>query len=409
MKKLGVLDRYLLKDLVLTTLFCQLILCVLVSIVFAMKAVSSGYSLGIVIPWLGDSLLYSMYFTTPMSVMAGCSLSYGKFVADREFTAAVASGISPSRLFLPMTILIIPILMLMMFTQSTLLPELQHRKQDISRFFVKQLENIGDGRKGQIPLDGEGGVIYWEEIRNGTDLKVVYIEKQLSVKGGAAVPSKSSKDDTPPTKINAKRAKLSVDDSAGLIRLTLRDVSVVFPVNSSATGQRDFHDWDHESIEFDQFNVDFPISSRNRRLNDLPTSELVDRLVEIEGEVGEIDRSLATLASIEEKRKEESRKAGLIRAIRRGETEIWRRRAMALAVLTFAMIGAPLALLLRTPQKLVPFFFSLLAILGVFYPLTYGGVQLSRATGAPAWITVLSGNYILLAMAIGMILRLRAR
>ncbi len=409
MKKLGVLDRYLLKDLVLTTLFCQLILCVLVSIVFAMKAVSSGYSLGIVIPWLGDSLLYSMYFTTPMSVMAGCSLSYGKFVADREFTAAVASGISPSRLFLPMTILIIPILLLMMFTQSTLLPELQHRKQDISRFFVKQLENIGDGRKGQIPLDGEGGVIYWEEIRNGTDLKVVYIEKQLSVKGGAAVPSKSSKDDTPPTKINAKRAKLSVDDSAGLIRLTLRDVSVVFPVNSSATGQRDFLDWDHESIEFDQFNVDFPISSRNRRLNDLPTAELADRLVEIEGEVGEIDRSLATLASIEEKKKEESRKAGLIRAIRRGETEIWRRRAMALAVLTFAMIGAPLALLLRTPQKLVPFFFSLLAILGVFYPLTYGGVQLSRATGAPAWITVLSGNYILLAMAVGMILRLRAR
>ena len=409
MKKLGVLDRYLLKDLVLTTLFCQLILCVLVSIVFAMKAVSSGYSLGIVIPWLGDSLLYSMYFTTPMSVMAGCSLSYGKFVADREFTAAVASGISPSRLFLPMTILIIPILLLMMFTQSTLLPELQHRKQDISRFFVKQLENIGDGRKGQIPLDGEGGVIYWEEIRNGTDLKVVYIEKQLSVKGGAAVPSKSSKDDTPPTKINAKRAKLSVDDSAGLIRLTLRDVSVVFPVNSSATGQRDFLDWDHESIEFDQFNVDFPISSRNRRLNDLPTAELADRLVEIEDEVGEIDRSLATLASIEEKKKEESRKAGLIRAIRRGETEIWRRRAMALAVLTFAMIGAPLALLLRTPQKLVPFFFSLLAILGVFYPLTYGGVQLSRATGAPAWITVLSGNYILLAMAVGMILRLRAR
>lgn len=183
----------------------------------------------------------------------------------------------------------------------------------------------------------------------------------------------------------------------------------MFPVNSSATGQRDFLDWDHESIEFDQFNVDFPISSRNRRLNDLPTAELADRLVEIEGEVGEIDRSLATLASIEEKKKEESRKAGLIRAIRRGETEIWRRRAMALAVLTFAMIGAPLALLLRTPQKLVPFFFSLLAILGVFYPLTYGGVQLSRATGAPAWITVLSGNYILLAMAVGMILRLRAR
>ena len=409
MKKLGVLDRYLLKDLVLSTLFCQLILCVLVSIVFAMKAVSSGYSLGIVIPWLGDSLLYSMYFTTPMSVMAGCSLSYGKFVADREFTAAVASGISPSRLFLPMSILIIPILALMMVTQSTLLPELQHRKQDISRFFVKQLENIGDGRKGQIPLDGEGGVIYWEEIRNGTDLRVVFIEKQLNVKGGAAVPDTSSSNETPPTKINAKRAKLSVDDEAGLIRLTLRDVSVVFPVNSSPTGQRDFLDWDHESIEFDQFNIDFPISSRDRRLNDLPTSELANRLVEIKNEIRELGVSITSLSDLEKKKEKETRQTQLIRSVRRGETEIWRRRAMALAVLTFALIGSPLALLLRTPQKLVPFFFSLLAVLGVFYPLTYGGVQLSRATGAPAWLTVLSGNYVLLGMAIIMIVRLRMR
>ena len=354
MKKLGVLDRYLLKDLVLSTFFCQLILCVLVSIVFAMKAVSSGYSLGIVIPWLGDSLLYSMYFTTPMSVMAGCSLSYGKFVADREFTAAVASGISPSRLFLPMTILIIPILALMMVTQSTLLPELQHRKQDISRFFVKQLENIGDGRKGQIPLDGQGGVIYWEEIRNGTDLRVVFIEKQLNVKGGAAVPDNSPSDEIPPTKINAKRAKLSVDDEAGLIRLTLRDVSVVFPVNSSPTGQRDFLDWDHESIEFDQFNIDFPISSRDRRLNDLPTSELSDRINEIKREIRDLGDSIAALNDPDEKKEKETRQAQLIRSVRRGETEIWRRRAMALAVLTFALIGSPLALLLRTPQKLVP-------------------------------------------------------
>lgn len=409
MKKLGVLDRYLLKDLVLSTFFCQLILCVLVSIVFAMKAVSSGYSLGIVIPWLGDSLLYSMYFTTPMSVMAGCSLSYGKFVADREFTAAVASGISPSRLFLPMTILIIPILALMMVTQSTLLPELQHRKQDISRFFVKQLENIGDGRKGQIPLDGQGGVIYWEEIRNGTDLRVVFIEKQLNVKGGAAVPDNSPSDEIPPTKINAKRAKLSVDDEAGLIRLTLRDVSVVFPVNSSPTGQRDFLDWDHESIEFDQFNIDFPISSRDRRLNDLPTSELSDRINEIKREIRDLGDSIAALNDPDEKKEKETRQAQLIRSVRRGETEIWRRRAMALAVLTFALIGSPLALLLRTPQKLVPFFFSLLAVLGVFYPLTYGGVQLSRATEAPAWITVLSGNYVLLGMAIVMIAKLRMR
>jgi len=297
----------------------------------------------------------------------------------------------------------------MMVTQSTLLPELQHRKQDISRFFVKQLENIGDGKKGQIPLDDQGGVIYWEEIRNGTDLKVVFIEKQLNVMSGGAVANTSATDETPPTKINARRAKLSVDEDQGLIRLTLRDVSVVFPVNSSPTGQKEFLDWDHETIEFDQFNVDFPVSSRNRRLNDLPTSELSDRVSVYKTEVADIESSLHSLPTAEEKKQKEQRQSQLIRAIRRGETEIWRRRAMALAVLSFALIGSPLALLLRTPQKLVPFFFSLLAVLAIFYPLTYGGVQLSRATGAPAWLTVLSGNYLLLGLAFGMLLRLRLR
>ena len=409
MKKFGVLDRYLLKDLTVSSIFCQMVLSILVSIVFSMKAVSSGYSLGIVIPWLGDSLLYSLYFTVPLSVMAGCTLSYGRFVADREYTASVASGISPIRLFLPMFLLVAPVMLGLLLTQSTLLPELQHRKQDLSRFFIKQLENIGDGRKGQIPLDEQGGVIYWEEIRKGTDMSMVYIEKQLDAQGGSAIPSLADIDEKPPTTILADRAKLSIAENKAVIRLTLRDVQVMYPVNRSEDGTRDLLNWDHEKINFDQFNVDFPINSSKRRQNYLPTADLISLMDGKKSELDTVEAMLNVPSDPDTKRALQSEKKALTRSLRRGDTEIWRRRAMALAVLSFALLGSPLALLLRTNQRLVPFFFAVLAVLAVFYPLTYGGIQLSRATGAPAWITVLSGNYALILVSLGLIFRLRLR
>jgi len=177
----GELDRYLFRELLLNFIFSLLFLCLLVGIVFSMKAVDSGYSLKIIFPWLLDSLLYSMYFTAPISILVSCTLSYGRFVADREFTAAVASGISPIRLFFPMACLAFPLALVLMLTQSTILPELQHRKEDIGRFLVKQLENLGNGKMGQLRLDNHGGIVHWKEIRDGRDLTDVFIQKQMNI------------------------------------------------------------------------------------------------------------------------------------------------------------------------------------------------------------------------------------
>ena len=158
----GALDRYLLKELLLNFFFSLTFLSLLVGIVFSMKAVDSGYSIRIILPWIFDSLLYSLYFTTPISILVACTLSYGRFVADLEFTASVASGISPLRLFIPVAMLSLPVAMVLMLTQSTILPELQHRKEDIGRFLVKQLENLGNGKNGQLRLDNHGGIVHWK-------------------------------------------------------------------------------------------------------------------------------------------------------------------------------------------------------------------------------------------------------
>lgn len=412
LRQLGTLDRYLLKELLLNFFYSLMFMSLLVSIVSAMKAVHSGYSIGIVLPWLRDSLLYSLYFTTPISILIACTLVYGRFVADREFMATLASGISPFRLFLPMATLAVPVGALMLLTQSTILPELQHRKQDLGRFLVKQLENLGEGKMGQLRLDDQGGVVHWYEIRGGRDLSEVYIEKQLSIGsdssgGTGAVATIGELEQIPATKILAKRAQLTVDDEAEVIRLTLIGVDMKFPVSEVAPENRDFLDWRFETILFDQFNIDFPINSVKRRLNDLPTTELKAKIAEnLEtARLKELEIAEAEDPAIIEPARLAMAKA--LRTARRGDTEIWRRRAMALAVLTFSLLGFPIALLTRTTQKLVPFFFGILAVMALFFPLTYGGIQFTRATGVPAWTTVMSGNYVLAAIALYLLSRLR--
>ena len=300
----------------------------------------------------------------------------------------------------------------MLLTQSTILPELQHRKQDIGRFLIKQLENLGEGKMGQLRIDDQGGVVHWGEIRGGRDLTEVYIEKQLSIGSSPsgvarAVSTMEDMGKTPATKILARRAQLTVDDEADVIRLVLNGVDMKFPVSDVPAENRDFLDWRFETVLFDQFNVDFPINSVKRRLNDLPTSELKVKISE-HLEMARL-RELE-IASAEDPLTVEPARAAMneaLRTARRGETEIWRRRAMALAVLTFSMLGFPIALLLNTTQKLVPFFFGILAVMALFFPLTYGGIQVSRATGLPAWATVMSGNYVITVISLGLLLKLR--
>ncbi len=411
----GALDRYLLKELLLNFFFSLTFLSLLVGIVFAMKAVDSGYSIRIILPWIFDSLLYSLYFTTPISILVACTLSYGRFVADLEFTASVASGISPLRLFIPVALLALPVALVLMLTQSTILPELQHRKEDIGRFLVKQLENLGNGKNGQLRLDNHGGIVHWKEIRDGKNLTEVYIEKQMRLGSGsggvagavATVPR--DRGDAPGTKITAERAQLSVDDESDMIRLTLSGVEVSFPTSEVKSANRDFLDWRHEKIALDRFNIDFPINTEARRLNDLPTSRMQVLLAELREKETDIRNQLEDSSDPALVSANTLTLKNTVKNIRKGETEIWRRRAMALAVISFSLLGFPLSLLLKRTQKLIPFFYGMMMVMALFFPLTYGGIQFSRATGAPASITVMSGNYALFLISMLMLYKVRTR
>lgn len=406
------LYRYILRELLVSFGISLLVLSLLIAVVFAMKALQGGYTLNIVFPWLYDSILYSLYFTVPMALMVATTLGYGRFVSDGEFFAATASGIAPGVLIRPLLLMTLPMGLFMIFTQDSMLPDLQHRQSNIGRFLIKQLEHLGDGRKGQLALDQQGGLVYWDEIRDGSSLHGVCIKKRLPL-GLFSWSTESTKTpaearpnvglDVPRTVIVAKNARLSVDDNAEVIHLTLNNVDVKFPVDIESRGRS--RAYREDSIRFDSFTLDFPINENSRRDKDLPTHLLKEKKAHYIARK-EMLLEEARLAEGEEARKKaESDARANQRRARMADAEIWRRVALSSSIFTFALVGFPLVLLLRTSQKLVPFFGGMMLVIGVFYPMTFGGMELTRSMGLPAPITVMSGNYALAALAVVLMIK----
>jgi lipopolysaccharide export LptBFGC system permease protein LptF len=89
-------------------------------------------------------------------------------------------------------------------------------------------------------------------------------------------------------------------------------------------------------------------------------------------------------------------------------TELHRRIAFALIVLTFPLGAVCLALFLNSPNRLLPVFVSLMMVPSIFYALEMQGNALARAGRAP-WLTEELGNIGLAAFAAVLVTILRRR
>ena len=87
------------------------------------------------------------------------------------------------------------------------------------------------------------------------------------------------------------------------------------------------------------------------------------------------------------------------RRIAKADSELWRRRAIALSFFTFAFLGFPLSVTFRHRHRLIPFFLAMILVIMVFYPLLLLGETLCISHQVPATLAMLSGNVVLLGIA----------
>jgi lipopolysaccharide export LptBFGC system permease protein LptF len=416
------LSRYLLRELVTIFGLSLVALSLLFLLILGIQAVQGGYSLRIILPWMVESLGYSCYFTVPLSLMVASTLGYGRFVADREYTAAVASGISPLSIARPMLLLAAALCVVGLATQGTVLPHAHYKQRNITRYLVKQLEHLGDSRKGKLQIDKEGGVVHWDEIEEGRYLKGVSIEKRIPLEnftsqvllassGPIEVPDAEPDLPTPPTKIRAKRATLEVQDEEEVILFTLSQVQISLPEPQRGYlfPKAGITKYDR-LIDLHEIELKFPINEKAKREGDWTNSELNRKSVEYRQLAEEARETVTSLAahrppadpdrelSSEERAYEEAAASVRYyeRRIGKAKGEIWERRALALSIFTFGFLGFPISVAFRHRHKMVPFFIGVLLVIAVFFPLLLLGESLVKDQGVPAPFALMMGNIVLL-------------
>jgi lipopolysaccharide export LptBFGC system permease protein LptF len=404
-----IIQRYLLRELATIFGMSMLALTVLFMVALGIRAVQGGYSLRIILPWIFESVSYSFYFTVPLSLLVASTLGYGRFVADREYTAATASGVSPFHLVWPLLVLSGALSFLALATQGTVLPRAHYKQRNITRYLVKQLERIGDSKKGKLQIDKDDGMVYWDEIREGRLMRGVHIEKRLPLNEFLGAPDgedrpedeKKQYDDEipiPPTYISAQSGVLEVDTELEVIKVTLFNVEVKAPsLEMGYLFPQAGIPMIYEGARFSEIPVQFPINEKDRREGDLSNSELVERMREHRAALAELDAIPAGSRTDEERVEAEKERKLLVHRLARADSQLWFRRALALSALTFGFLGFPISIAFRHSHRMVPLFVGVILVVALFYPLLLVGEALVKHQGIPAPFAMLGGNIILLS------------
>lgn len=404
-----ILYGYLFRELLTIFGLSLLALSLLVMVVLGIQAVQGGYSLRIILPWILESLSYSAFFTVPLSLLVSATLTYGRFVADREYTAAIASGVSPLHIMAPIILLSGSLCVVAMVTQGTVLPHAHYKQRNITRYLVKQLEHLGDSKKGKLQIDDTDGMVYWDEIHDGRMLRGVHIEKRLPLDAitfgatgdGDTVGGEVDEErPTPPTFIAADTAILAVDPNVEVIDILLKRVDVKYPNLEKGelfpdSGMSKFHD----SMQLSQITVRFPINEKTKREGDWTNAELAVKRVEYIEEINRHREVLKEELPDEERKTLEDKLAWFERRVKKVDSEVWFRRALALSVLSFGLLAFPVCAYFRHSHRMVPFFIGIMLVVGVYYPLMLLGEALVKDQGIFAPLCMNFGNIVLLGVA----------
>ena len=90
------LYRYIAREIYLGFVLSLGALSLLFMVISGIRGVSDNFSLRIIMPWIFESLGYSLYYTVPVSLLFAVTLGYGRLVADKEYTA-ISSSVFASR------------------------------------------------------------------------------------------------------------------------------------------------------------------------------------------------------------------------------------------------------------------------------------------------------------------------
>lgn len=298
----------------------------------------AGEFVGLLIP-------YVWLYALPISVLAAILLSFGRFSADHELTAARASGISLLALTLPVLVLSLVLCGVCAWINLELGPHCRKTFRDLRLQFLTQLSGALLP-EGQFVRDFPGYIFYVGKNDGGKLREVMIV---------------ATHEDGSVTKVRADEGTLEVDPSP---------TNRVFRLN--LTGVRSITlSPDHELI-YEKGNavLEVPITKaeRNTRrvvVSDLTFSEIQAEMKDLQTRVDFSSARQPTnaAAAIEFKRELKRLKADTLSPLR---VELHKKIALSFSCFGFALVGIPLGIRVQRRESNIGFAVALVLV-AIYY------------------------------------------
>lgn len=325
-------------------------------------------------------LIVVLPITMPMAFLVACLLSYGRFSDDNEFLAFQLGGLSPWHAIAPAVCAAFALSAGTLALNADVSPSLKSAMKSIVRGQIRdQVERMRQSTSTSVKLNDME--MSWDR-RDGDwyrNVLLTWTSKAPESEGGGKKVNR----------VPADAAMVKLTDDAPL-RLVITLQGVRIPGDDTSFGSKStVLTYD---VEQDPSRVD------TKSKDEMRSSELYYRVARLEPQ---LDRGA--------KGDDKARKSDAWEQYRKYLGEYWRRVALGISPLAFALLGAPLGLIVRRGSRAQALVIALLVALPVYYPLLLLGDNLSRTDALPAAIALNLGNLLLAAVGGVMTLRLVTR
>ena len=382
------LTRYVLSEILkvfVVSLFTLTTLILLIGV--ARELIRRGLGAASVVQLLPFVLPISLQFAFPATALFSVCSVYGRMAADGEVSTVKSCGVSPLKLLGPALVFAF-----VLSPAAVMLSDLavSWGRPGVNRVVMMSIEDIAYRvLDAQHSYTSEHG--FSIHVRDVQDRLLVHPTVTLGGGGDQSV------------KLTAAEGELSLDPDRGTLLLRLKDSSVAggdrfesimpgdneFPIPLQALAEKAPSERSPSELPLrliaDQtrFQREQTESKRAQLAATTGFALLGSRPADLSGPIG---RTL-----------EYELKSGSKR-LRRLEIEPWRRWAWGFSCLCFVMVGAPLAMLVRSGDNWTTFGLCFLPTLVVYYPLFILGLEQAKDGNMPpqgVWL----GNLVLVGIS----------
>ncbi|MCH2365807.1 MAG: LptF/LptG family permease [Planctomycetes bacterium] len=373
------IGKYVTLEAMRAFILCILLVSVLYCAMVTFQTIRSGIQFAFIWPFLIKTFAYPLFFSLPLALLAGVTLTYGRMSADLEVAALRCHGASHLQMLGPVMVLALACGGLGYYLNGWVIPEIHFEKNNLQQYIIRQLESLGSGVNRTILLPEGSGSLFVGQY-DGTDLQRVQIDMHRELQSTFIPQVRGQLPQQLPETVTllALEGRIEITPDQRGVNLHLKGVEILVPEHISGTSSGTDSFIQKFSIS-ESITIPLSFQGRRRKLKDLPAPGLNGRIDELEKRIA-IDPG----------------KPELGKELRIALGERHRRNAFTLSGLTFPLLGAALCFMASFSSRLVPFFMSTIIVLVTFYPLLMVGEYLARSTDTPPVLALAIPNAALL-------------